>query len=135
MAVLLNLTEDHLDRYGTFDDYRRAKERIFEAQSETDFAVLNRDDPQVWSLSERVRARVVSFGFSEVAAGVFNQGENIIWRGAGAEEIYPLARVKIGGVHNVENMMAAIAAAKLAGSAAAPIQQGSGNFSRSRAPA
>jgi UDP-N-acetylmuramoylalanine--D-glutamate ligase len=123
IAILLNVTEDHLDRYVTFDDYRRAKERIFEAQTETDFAVLNRDDPGVWALKERVKAQVLSFGFTEVSEGVFAQSDRMVWRDTFKEETFSLARVKIQGVHNVENMMAAIAAAKRAGIEREAIQQ------------
>ena len=123
IAVLLNVTEDHLDRYTTFDDYRRAKERIFAAQSEGEFAVLNREDPRVWALRVNVKARVVSFGFAEVSEGAYATADMIVWRDGANEERFPLADVKIQGVHNVENMMAAVAAAKLAGIARQPIQQ------------
>jgi UDP-N-acetylmuramoylalanine--D-glutamate ligase len=123
VAVLLNVTEDHLDRYASFADYRRAKERIFAAQSVGDFAVLNRDDPGVWALRERVKAQVASFGFAESSEGVFAKGDALVWRDRANEAIFPLARVKIKGVHNVENMMAAIAAAKLAGLDGEPIQE------------
>ena len=123
VAVLLNVTEDHLDRYPTFADYRRAKERIFEAQSEGEFAVLNREDPGVWALKANVKARVVSFGFTEVGEGAYATANMIVWRDGANEERFPLADVKIQGVHNVENMMAAVAAAKLAGLARQPIQQ------------
>jgi UDP-N-acetylmuramoylalanine--D-glutamate ligase len=123
IALLLNVTEDHLDRYPSFDDYRRAKERVFEAQSNGDFAVLNRDDPLVWALKERVKAQVVSFGFSQSPEGVFAESDKIVWRDGSKEEVFPLARVKIQGVHNVENMMAAAAAAKLAGIGREAVQQ------------
>lgn len=123
IAVLLNVTEDHLDRYTTFDDYRRAKERIFEAQSEGEFAVLNREDPRVWALKANVKSRVISFGFAEVSEGAYATANMIVWRDGANEERFPLADVKIQGVHNVENMMAAVAAAKLAGIARQPIQQ------------
>ena len=123
IAVLLNVTEDHLDRYTTFDDYRRAKERIFEAQSEGEFAVLNREDPRVWALRANVKARVISFGFAEVSEGAYATANMIVWRDGANEERFPLTDVKIQGVHNVENMMAAVAAAKLAGVARQPIQQ------------
>jgi UDP-N-acetylmuramoylalanine--D-glutamate ligase len=123
IAVLLNVTEDHLDRYSSFDHYRRAKERILAAQTGTDFAVLNRDDPWVWALEKQVKAQVSSFGFSEVSEGVFAKGEKIVWRYGAGEETFPLARVKIQGVHNIENMMAAVAAAKLAGIGREPIQR------------
>lgn len=128
IAVLLNVTEDHLDRYTTFDDYRRAKERIFAAQSEGEFAVLNREDPRVWALKANVKARVVSFGFAEVSEGAYATADMIVWRDGANEERFPLADVKIQGVHNVENMMAAVAAAKLAGIARQPIQQTLENF-------
>jgi UDP-N-acetylmuramoylalanine--D-glutamate ligase len=122
IAVLLNITEDHLDRYSSFADYCAAKERIFEAQTSDDIAILNRDDPLVWALRERVCARVVSFGFSEAPSGVFPTGGEIVWREGHIEERFPLRRAKIHGVHNLENMMAAVAAAKCAGVTAGPIQ-------------
>jgi UDP-N-acetylmuramoylalanine--D-glutamate ligase len=123
VAVWLNVTEDHLDRYDTFEDYCRAKKRIFEAQGAGDFAVLNRDDSRVWAVKEQVKAQVRSFGFAVTPQGVFATGDTIVWRDDAKEETFPLARVKIQGLHNVENMMAAVAAAKLAGVAREPIQQ------------
>ncbi|HEY2919963.1 MAG TPA: UDP-N-acetylmuramoyl-L-alanine--D-glutamate ligase [Candidatus Binatia bacterium] len=123
IAALLNLSEDHLDRYATFADYCRAKERIFEAQTSDDFAVLNRDDPRVWEIRERIQSRVVSFGFSEVRDGVFASAGEIIWRAAAKEERFALRDVKLQGVHNVENMMAAVAMAECAGISASVIQK------------
>ena len=129
IAVLLNMTEDHLDRYPSFDDYCAAKERIFEAQTSADMAILNRDDPLVWQMRDRIKARVVSFGFTEAAQGVFASVDEIIWRDGGAEERFALREVKIHGVHNLENMMAAIAAAKCAGVSSALIQESLNRFS------
>jgi UDP-N-acetylmuramoylalanine--D-glutamate ligase len=123
IALLLNVTEDHLDRYPAFADYLAAKERIFAAQAEGDTAILNRDDPLVWALRERVRARVFSFGFDEVRDGVFARSGDIFWRTGESEERYSLVHVKLKGVHNVENMMAAVAAAKCAGAAREAIQK------------
>ena len=123
IAVLLNMTEDHLDRYPTFADYCRAKERIFAAQTKDDVAILNRDDAKVWALRDRLKAQVVSFGFGTVADGVFATEDEIVWRAGASEEKFPLAKVKIQGVHNVENMMAAIAAAKFAGVSRRAIQR------------
>jgi len=122
IAVLLNVTDDHLDRYASFTEYCATKERIFEAQTSTDIAVLNRDDGRVWDLRKRLKARVVSFGFSEATEGVFASGGEIIWRDSGAEERFSLAAVKLHGVHNLENMMAAVAAAKSSGVPHSPIQ-------------
>ena len=115
IAVLLNVTEDHLDRYVSFADYRATKERIFEVQGGEDVAILNRDDPWIWAMRNRIKARIVSFGFTEVTEGVFATASEIIWRAGAGEERFALDEVKIQGVHNVENMMAAVAAAKCAG--------------------
>src|SRR5947199_4843961 len=123
ISVLLNLTEDHLDRYPNFRAYCQAKQRIFEAQDANDIAILGRDDRLVWEMRKRIRARVVSFGFSEVDDGVFVAAREMIWRDGSREEKFPLSRVKIQGVHNVENMMAAIAVAKSAGGSASLIQK------------
>jgi UDP-N-acetylmuramoylalanine--D-glutamate ligase len=123
VAVLLNLSEDHLDRYPDFATYCQAKARIFENQTAEDIAVLNRDDPLVWALRQGSRAKIFSFGFSEVNQGVFGGSEEIVWRDGSSEERFPLRQVKIQGVHNVENMMAAVAAAKAVGVAARIIQQ------------
>jgi UDP-N-acetylmuramoylalanine--D-glutamate ligase len=123
MGVLLNLSEDHLDRYPNFAAYCGAKARIFENQTAQDIAVLNRDDPLVWALRQESRARIISFGFAEVDHGVFVGPEEIVWRDGSIEERFPLRRVKIQGVHNVENIMAAIAVAKAVGVAAPAIQR------------
>src|SRR5713226_2738835 len=115
IAVLLNLTEDHLDRYADFAAYCRTKERIFAAQKSGDVVVLNRDDSLVWAMKERIQGRVISFGFSEIAEGVWATTGEIIWRAGSKEEKFSLSRVKIQGVHNIENMMAAVAVTKAAG--------------------
>jgi UDP-N-acetylmuramoylalanine--D-glutamate ligase len=128
IAALLNISEDHLDRYATFADYCRAKERIFEAQGADDFAVLNRDDPRVWEIRGRIKSRVVSFGFSEVRDGVFAAANEIIWRSGAEEERFSLREVKLQGVHNMENMMAATAMAKCAGMSHAVIQKTLADF-------
>lgn len=123
IAVLLNVTEDHLDRYPSFVSYCRTKERIFAAQTEQDIAVLNRDDPVVWAMKDRIRSRIVSFGFAEVEEGLFATGDAIVRREGVGEERFSLSGVKIQGVHNVENLMAAIAVAKLIGIERGTIQK------------
>lgn len=69
VAVLLNITEDHLDRHQSFDDYIHCKSRIFQNQDDDDWAVLNRDDPVVYSLAENVRAQKVFFSTISKADG------------------------------------------------------------------
>ncbi|MET0501985.1 MAG: UDP-N-acetylmuramoyl-L-alanine--D-glutamate ligase, partial [Candidatus Binatia bacterium] len=129
VAALLNLSEDHLDRYPDFKAYCRVKERIFENQTADDIALLNRDDPRVWALRQGKPARIVSFGFAEVDVGVFAKPGEIIWRDGSGEERFPLDRVKIHGVHNVENMMAAIGVAKAVGVPAPVVQRTLEEFS------
>lgn len=115
-ALLLNLTEDHLDRYPDMEGYQAAKARIFSAQSEGDVAVLNHDDPRVLGLARGCRARRVFFSSSEVLAeGMSYDGESILWRMAGREERFPAAAMQLRGLHNVENAMAALIPPLLAG--------------------
>lgn len=128
IAALLNLTEDHLDRYPSFESYAAAKERIFAAQQGEDIAILNRDDRRVWSTRERIRSRIVSFGWATVDEGVYATRYEIVWRGARKEERFRFRQAKIQGVHNVENMMAAAAAAKAVGVPAGAIQNVIENF-------
>ena len=122
VAVLLNLSEDHLDRYPSFAEYCAAKERIFAAQTSSDTAILNRDDARVWEMRKRLNSRVLSFGFAEVDTGVFVAGDEVVWRDGGAEERFLVCEVKLHGIHNLENMMAAVAATKSIGIARDVIQ-------------
>jgi UDP-N-acetylmuramoylalanine--D-glutamate ligase len=116
LSVLLNITEDHLDRYPQFADYIEAKVRIFAKQNSEDMAVLNRDDPIVMKFGERVKAKKVFFSLSErLDEGAFSNGQAIILRLGTKEEDYSLAKTPLKGIHNVENMMAALTAARLFG--------------------
>ncbi len=128
VALLLNLSEDHLDRYDGLSSYGAAKARIFAAQRAGDVAVLNRDDPWVWGLRAGLSSRVVSFGWEEAGPGAFVAADDIVWRGEGAEERFPLRAVRLRGVHNVENVMAAVCAAKAVGVGARPIRKAAGRF-------
>ncbi len=116
VAVLLNITEDHLDRYPTFQHYIDAKVRIFENQSATDYAVLNVDDPLVASLQTRLAATVFPMSQSkELDEGIFHRDGVITFRHQGREERFPTERFRITGVHNIENIMAALASTLLLG--------------------
>jgi UDP-N-acetylmuramoylalanine--D-glutamate ligase len=124
VAGLLNVTADHLDRHGTFAAYRDLKARLFSAQSADDVAVLNRDDPEVWALRDRLAARVVSFGANPTARGAFVDGGAVVLRlDEGVEERYSLTRTRLVGRHNVENVAAAVTIARLAGSSPAAVQE------------
>jgi UDP-N-acetylmuramoylalanine--D-glutamate ligase len=115
-TVLLNITEDHLDRYTRYNDYIDAKARIFVNMTSQDVAILNRDDPIVMTLAENVSASKIFFSLKErLNEGAFSNGKSITLRLASGEEDYSLASTPLKGVHNVENMMAAITAARLSG--------------------
>ncbi|MBM4276954.1 MAG: UDP-N-acetylmuramoyl-L-alanine--D-glutamate ligase [Deltaproteobacteria bacterium] len=115
-SVLLNITEDHLDRYSTYEDYIEAKIKIFKNQRVEDVAILNQDDPIVMRYEKRVRAKKFFFSLKEKGGeGAFSNGKEIFLKLNGFEETYSLSQSPLKGIHNVENMMAAIIAARLFG--------------------
>jgi UDP-N-acetylmuramoylalanine--D-glutamate ligase len=116
VAALLNLSEDHLDRYPDYQAYIDAKLRIFENQTEDDFAVVNRDDPLVWKHARDLKAALFPFSRKiELAEGIFHNDGIITYRHNGHEECFPTAAIRLQGVHNLENIMAALACALLLG--------------------
>jgi UDP-N-acetylmuramoylalanine--D-glutamate ligase len=113
VAVVLNLTPDHLDRHGSFAAYVDAKARIFANQTETDCAVLNADDEATRELAARTRAPVVWFSRRRVLThGVFVRDGWVAARLNGhVEEICPLSDITLRGQHNLDNVLAATACA------------------------
>ena len=123
-AALLNVTPDHLDRHASFEEYRDLKARIFARQEPSDWAVVNRDDPEVAAIARRCRARVVSFGWEPAASGAWVAGDRVVLRLPGAdEERLSLAATRLTGRHNVENILAAATVARLAGASLAAVQE------------
>jgi len=119
-AVLLNITEDHLDRYGSYQEYIDAKARVFENQTAEDYAILNRDDLIVAGFADKVRARVFFMSQSvELAEGIWHRDGVITFRHDGVEERFPTDGFRLKGVHNIENIMAALATTLLMGCDAA----------------
>ncbi len=124
VAVLLNITEDHLDRYGTYQEYIDAKARIFMNQSPADFAVLNMDDPLVAELGNGISARVVPMSRrAQPEQGIFYHDGVITFRWEGREERFPTAGYRLKGVHNLDNIMAALASCLLMGCEARRAQE------------
>jgi len=112
VAVVLNVTPNHMDRYDSFTDYAAAKHKIFTNQTAEDVAILNRDDAVVCSWAPGLRAHVSWFSVSEeLTQGLFLKGVNLVSRTAEAERIL-LRRdeMKLRGLHNVENVLAALSA-------------------------
>jgi len=129
VAVMLNLTPDHLDRHGSFENYARAKWRIFENQRDPDAAILNADDKEV---ARRVPSGPRNFWFSrlrDVPAGAFLRDGWIILRDGGAEyELLRCNEIQLRGGHNIENVVAASIAAHLEGVRAEVIADGVRTF-------
>jgi UDP-N-acetylmuramoylalanine--D-glutamate ligase len=115
VAVLLNLTPDHQDRYRDLEDYGEAKARLLDGQTRDDFAVLNRDDAWVWSQRRRARGSVFSFGRDAVEFGTYVDGDDIVVWGAGRPRRYALGESPLTGEHNRENIQAAVSAAAVWG--------------------
>ena len=132
IAVVLNITPDHLDRHGTFENYAAMKARITELQGPDDFLVLNAEDKPTQMVAAKTKAQI--FWFSPrrpIKQGAFVHGESIAFiprEGAKAEPIMPVAEIPLKGSHNVENVLAAVCAARLAGVPAEKIRSAVQSF-------
>jgi UDP-N-acetylmuramoylalanine--D-glutamate ligase len=129
IGVFLNLTPDHLDRHHSMEVYGAAKARLFENQTADDAAVLNADDPATTPYAPSL-SRVYWFSRKKrVAQGAFVRGVEIVFRQDGAEEVLlKLEDIPLAGSHNVENVLAAAAATRLAGAPAKAIAKGVQSF-------
>ncbi len=123
-AALLNITEDHLNRHGTMEQYIRLKQRIFENQTEKDVAVLNMDDPVLFKMADKLKARVAFFSRTQaVENGACVENGKIVWRWDGNTKVVCGAdEILIPGPHNLENALAATAMASCRGVPAAVIR-------------
>jgi len=135
VAVVLNVTPDHLDRHKTFEAYADAKARMFENQRSDDFAVLNADDPTCVAMAQQTLAQVFWFSRQkEVRQGTWVRDGNILFRDgdgqgkSGQCEIMPLSEILLKGAHNLENVLAAACAGVLMGCEAKKIRQAVHDF-------
>ena len=130
IALLLNLGEDHLDRHPTLSSYAAVKARIFLNQGSKDWAIVNNDDTIVRSLTPQIKAQILPFGREgNGEIGVWLEDtRTVLCRCLGKEERFSLERVKIKGMHNVENIMAAIGVASICGMPGGEIQQSLDSF-------
>ena len=117
IAVMCNITEDHLNRHGTMEEYIRVKERIFENMGQGDYAVLNLDDPIVRGMAERIPCAPAFFSRrQEVETGACLEGEEVVFSLNGHKKrVLRADEIRIPGEHNLENALAATALAMLAG--------------------
>jgi len=122
ISVILNITPDHLDRHGTFENYALAKERIFAAQEANDYLVLNADNARAAEAATRSRARIYWFSIEHaVEQGAWLEQGFVVYRsapGAAVEKVMPLGKIPLKGAHNFENVLAAVCACRLAGAPA-----------------
>src|SRR5579864_6510719 len=131
VAVVLNVTPDHLDRHRTFEVYVDAKARIFENQQASDFAVLNADDSTCVAMARRTRAQVFWFSRQkEVQQGAWVRDCNIVFRDTKGQqrEIMQVSEIPLKGAHNLENVLAAVCAGTLMGCAPEKIRQAVNSF-------
>jgi UDP-N-acetylmuramoylalanine--D-glutamate ligase len=132
IAVVLNITQDHLDRHGTFENYAAMKARITAQQTPEDFFVLNAEDKPTQMLAAQTKAQVFWFsGRRAIKQGAFVHGESIVFlprEGAKPEPVLPLAEIPLKGAHNVENVLAAVCAARLGGVSAESIRASVASF-------
>jgi UDP-N-acetylmuramoylalanine--D-glutamate ligase len=119
IALVLNITPDHLDRHKTFERYWAAKARITACQGPNDFLVLNAEDPAAQRVAAKTNSQIFWFsGARQIKQGAFVHGESIFFlahEGGKPEPVLPIAEIPLKGAHNVENVLAAVCAAKLAG--------------------
>ncbi len=113
VGIYLNLSDDHFERYAGLTEYGAAKERLFKNQDGSDWAILNRDDANVWKLAKSVRSRVFGFGFVESgeAAAIWPDVGTLKFHLAGRRGEISLKGFALPGRHNISNAMAAAAAA------------------------
>jgi len=112
VAAVLNVTPNHMDRYDSLMDYAAAKHNIFRNQTPSDVAILNADDPIVSSWPAGLRAHVVRFSSrQELPEGLFLRGHDLVSRTAAGERVLmKREEMQLRGTHNVENVLAAMAA-------------------------
>lgn len=124
LALVLNLSGNHLDWHGTMDDYAAAKAKLVLGQKPGDATVLNREDARVWAWKEAAVSDVFAFsGKRPVRRGAFVRDGWVVVRDGGEERrILPVSEIKLPGLHNRENVLAAAAAARLLGIAPSRIR-------------
>lgn len=112
VALVLNVTPNHMDRYESLTDYAAAKHRVFMNQTSGDVAVLNADDEIVSSWASGLRGHVVKFSVArELEEGLFLRGQEIVSRTRDGERTLMMRdEMKLRGLHNIENVLASLAA-------------------------
>lgn len=132
VAVVLNITPNHLDRHKTMEAYLAVKKRIIDFQGEGDWAILGRDNPQAWGLRRQVRGHLCSFGLGllpEDELGTWLEAGAIHLRGLQGEvALFEESLVALRGEHNLQNVLAACAVAGVLGLSPSAMREGVEGF-------
>lgn len=130
VAVATNVTPNHLDRYDFFSDYAAAKHRLFMNQTSEDIAILNADDEITASWTSGLKAHVSLFSVKkELDEGLFLRGRDLISRANGKERILTTRdEIFVRGLHNVENVLASLAAGLACGASPDSMRETVKNF-------
>ena len=116
ISVLLNLQQDHLDRYASYGEYIAAKARLFSNQQQGDYALLNADDADVQKLSPAIKATILSFSCRRpVSCGIYHSGNQFYYTVGDHRVSFAADRLRLRGTHNLHNIMAAAAVSTLCG--------------------
>ncbi len=123
VAALLNLSEDHFDRHPSLHDYLEAKRRIFQNQQAQDYAVYNDDDLHTLEAVMDIPGKKIPFSTAKKVHGVYGREEQVQWAPEGTPlSHFSLRNCQLKGLHNLENICAALACAKALGLPDAPLQ-------------
>jgi UDP-N-acetylmuramoylalanine--D-glutamate ligase len=130
VAVALNVTPNHLDRYDFFSDYAAAKHRLFMNQTAEDVAILNAADKITASWAENLKAHTVLFSAKrELNEGLFLRGRELVCRANGKEKVLTTRdEIFLRGLHNIENVLASLAAGLACGASPDSMRETVKNF-------
>lgn len=112
IACILNITPDHMNRHYNMENYTYLKSKLIANLSECEYAVLSADDEIVCKLGEQSKGRKVYFSVKKQTNGAYIADNKIFWRG---KPVLPISELKLSGIHNLENALAAVCVAKLVG--------------------
>lgn len=130
VGICLNVTPNHMDRYDLFTDYAAAKHRLFENQTSEDVAILNADDELTASWAKGLKAHTVLFSTArELGEGLFLRGDELVSRSDNREKVLGLrSGMRLRGIHNVQNVLAAMAAGLACGADPESMRETVNNF-------
>jgi UDP-N-acetylmuramoylalanine--D-glutamate ligase len=129
IAIILNITDDHMDRYNKFEQYFNEKLKVFKNQDKKDLLILNRDAKELNGLEKKTRSKVLYYSRLSEANGSFLKGNSIaLAAGSKEEDVCALSDIKLKGLHNIENVLVCALAAALAGVKPASMKNTIKNF-------